>query len=248
VSAAAERSKKGRQDMNYNIISNISSLDNCSLRWNGKWSVRSGADGGRKRAERDRERAVAEFSTNGWQDVDYNTICNISNIANSSLGWTRRMGVNSGTDGGRERGERDRVSAEADSRTNGLEDMHHGTICDTSSLDNSSLRQRRTLRVAHSRDATLEYTTLQLTTLTILHYTTIHKSTLHCTTQHHTTQHHTTLQYTTPHHTTLRHYTLRYTTIHYTTLTRVHHTTPHHNRVHTTLSSYPAISRHISPC
>ena len=100
--AAAGSSKNGRQDRNYDIIRNISSLDNCSLRWNGQRRARSGADGGRQRAEQDSVRAAAEGSTNRRQDIDYNTICNISNIANSSLGWTRRMGVDSGTDGGRE--------------------------------------------------------------------------------------------------------------------------------------------------
>ena len=101
--------------------------------------------------------------------MDYNTICNISIIANSSLRWKRRTGVDSSTDGRRERRERDCVRADADHSTNELQDMHDDTICNNSSLDNSSLRQKRTLRVAHSSDTTLDYTTLQHTTLTILH-------------------------------------------------------------------------------
>ena len=70
----AAQTSNGRQEVDYDIICNISSIANCSLRWNRKLCVPAGADGERQRAERDCVRAVAERSTNGRQDVDYNII------------------------------------------------------------------------------------------------------------------------------------------------------------------------------
>ena len=62
--------------MTYNIICDISSIDKCSLRWNGERRVSSGADGGRERAERDGVRAAAGCS----KDMDYGTIRNDSRL------------------------------------------------------------------------------------------------------------------------------------------------------------------------
>ena len=52
--AEAERSTNRLQDMNYDMICNIPSYVNCSLRWNRKRRVPSGAHEGRQLAERDR--------------------------------------------------------------------------------------------------------------------------------------------------------------------------------------------------
>jgi len=159
----------GQQDMNYDNFCKIPNNASCSLRLNRTRRAPDGADGGRSRAESDRASAAAERSKNGRQDMNYNIISDISSIDNCSLRWNGERRVSSGADGGRERAERDGERAAAGCS----KDVHYGTIRNSSSLVNSSLRQRRALRVAHSRDATLVYTTLQLTTLSILHYTTL---------------------------------------------------------------------------
>ena len=75
---------------------------------------------------------------------------------NRSLRQRRRLRVANRRDGAWERAETDRVGAAVVRSTNGREDVYYDIISNISSLENSSLRQRRRLREAHRRDGAWE--------------------------------------------------------------------------------------------
>uniref|UniRef100_A0A7S3S8P6 Uncharacterized protein n=1 Tax=Emiliania huxleyi TaxID=2903 RepID=A0A7S3S8P6_EMIHU len=83
--AGAERSTNGRQYVNYDIISNISNIANCSLRWNTRQWILAGTNDAWRRAARDRSRAGAERSTSGRWNAHNNAQTNSIWLANSSF-------------------------------------------------------------------------------------------------------------------------------------------------------------------
>ena len=74
--AGVTRSTNRRQYVNYDIISNISNIAKCSLRWNTRQWILAGTNDAWRRAARDRSRAGAERSTSGRWNAHNNAQTN----------------------------------------------------------------------------------------------------------------------------------------------------------------------------